>query len=39
MGVPTFLIFNGGEVVDRFTGSTSRSKLAAALESAIEAAK
>jgi len=39
MGVPTFLIFNGGEIVDRFTGSTSRSKLAAALESAIEAAK
>ncbi|EZP50022.1 thioredoxin [Sphingomonas sp. RIT328] len=39
MGVPTFMIFNRGEVVERFTGSMSRSKLAAALESAIEAAK
>jgi thioredoxin 1 len=39
MGVPTFLVFRDGEVVERFTGSMSRSKLAAALESAIEAAK
>jgi len=39
MGVPTFLIFNHGEVTGRFTGSMSRSKLAAALESAIEESK
>ena len=39
MGVPTFMVFNRGEVTDRFTGSMSRSKLAAALESAIEDAK
>ena len=39
MGVPTFMIFNRGEVTDRFTGSMSRSKLAAALEAAIEASK
>jgi len=39
MGVPTFLIFNRGELVGRFTGSTSRSKLASAIEAAIEDAK
>ncbi|GAY24016.1 MULTISPECIES: thioredoxin [Sphingobium] len=39
MGVPTFMIFNRGELVERFTGSMSRSKLAAALEAAIEAAQ
>jgi thioredoxin 1 len=38
MGVPTFMIFNRGEMVERFTGSMSRSKLAAALEAAIESA-
>ena len=39
MGVPTFMVFNRGEVTDRFTGSMSRSKLAAALEAALEASK
>ncbi len=36
MGVPTFMIFNRGEMIERLTGSMSRSKLAAALEAAME---
>lgn len=39
MGVPTFMIFQNGQMTDRFTGSMSRSKLAAALETAIGSAK
>lgn len=39
MSVPTFMIFHKGEIVERITGMTSRSKLAAALESAIGAAE
>lgn len=39
MGVPTFLIFHKGKITERLTGSLSRSKLAAALEAAIESSK
>ncbi|SDF56018.1 thioredoxin [Sphingomonas carotinifaciens] len=39
MGVPTFMIFNKGVPVQRFTGSVSRSKLAAALEAVVEGDK
>ncbi|MBW4332165.1 thioredoxin fold domain-containing protein [Stakelama sp. CBK3Z-3] len=35
MGVPTFMIFNHGEMIERFSGSMSRSKLAAALEAVV----
>lgn len=38
-GVPTFMIFNQGQVTERIVGSTSRSKLAAALEAAIGSAQ
>jgi thioredoxin 1 len=31
--IPTVMIFKNGEVVDRFTGVTPKSKLSAALES------
>lgn len=39
MGVPTFMIFHRGEMKERFSGSMSRSKLAAAIEGAIEGSK
>lgn len=34
--VPTFMVFSRGDVVERIVGSTSRSKLAGAIETAIE---
>ena len=37
--VPTFMVFHKGQVVERILGMTSRSKLAAVLEAAIEAAQ
>lgn len=39
MGVPTFIIFNRGEMVERFTGSVSRAKLAGALEAVVAGAE
>ena len=37
-GIPRFILFNNGEIVDSITGSTSRSKLAAAIDRVLEAA-
>jgi len=35
-GVPTFLVFKGGEVVERIVGATDQNELAAALDAALE---
>lgn len=37
-GVPSFILFNGSEIVYQVTGGTNRSALAQAIEAALEQA-
>ncbi|MGH6616447.1 thioredoxin [Sphingomonas sp.] len=38
-GLPTLLMFNGGDVVDRITGAAPRSALAAVIEKVLDEKK
>jgi len=38
-GIPTFLLFDGGQVVERVVGATSESALAALIESQLKRSK